>query len=492
MEGNCSPSSSREGLSQPSADGSKALKWSQHERVQGRRHSVPAKIPAPEDFSLQESPDKPKDFSHAQIEKSTLKGFSSGEKQEDLGKSSQKGTEKADSKPEAKMFTRRESKMSTATTATGPSSQHGSDESDYELGDSVDGSLQHGTDKSGSLDNEKADRRRRTSTYSPTANEVESKRRVTKSSVFSQRLTLTYREEAFAISTKQSPGMCGTPGNISTISTTSTSVPQIDFDLASLQQDTDNSGFSDRASCSVANPTPVTSAAARGAVRVDLVAAEMQLLRDFAERILSVAEEKGVVFVQALNKAVCFGAACSGDREEILALCSFRRELTQLKDWAEQLTTLVGEEDQLIGDLTKVLEVIKGIQLSPLGSAGTLKSVLPDSDQLNQVARSMDLRDLASEMQRLRNLAKRINSSVEDKAVQLADSLNEAVTENTRAFGRDDNLMKFSMNIEADLKQLKNYAKTLGVFVENKKVISDLGRMGDLVKNIKVHLLRRS
>jgi hypothetical protein len=104
----------------------------------------------------------------------------------------------------------------------------------------------------------------------------------------------------------------------------------------------------------------------------------------------------------------------------------------------------------------------------------------------------MDLRDLASEMQRLRNLAKRINSSVEDKAVQLADSLNEAVTENTRAFGRDDNLMKFSMNIEADLKQLKNYAKTLGVFVENKKVISDLGRMGDLVKNIKVHLLRRS
>jgi hypothetical protein len=47
------------------------------------------------------------------------------------------------------------------------------------------------------------------------------------------------------------------------------------------------------------------------------------------------------------------------------------------------------------------------------------------------------------------------------------------------------------MKIEAELKQLKDYADTLALFVENKHVISDLRRIGDLVKNVKVTLLRR-
>jgi hypothetical protein len=204
-----------------------------------------------------------------------------------------------------------------------------------------------------------------------------------------------------------------------------------------------------------------------------------------------------VAFVQALNAAVCFGAPCSGDREQILALCSFQRELTQLIDWAEQLSTVVGET-QLTSDLTKVLDITQGILASPLEPAGgslqPLNSAEPKhepSDQLSKVARSMDLHGLAAEMQGLTKLAERINGGVEDEAVQLADALNEAIIQNTRASGKDASLMNFSLKIEAELKQLEDYAGTLAVFVENKKVISDLSRMDDAVKTVKDHLLRR-
>jgi hypothetical protein len=102
----------------------------------------------------------------------------------------------------------------------------------------------------------------------------------------------------------------------------------------------------------------------------------------------------------------------------------------------------------------------------------------------------MDLRDIASDMQRFKKLARLLNSRVEADLLQLAQALNEAITQSTRASGRDAVLMKCSMQVEAELKQLKDYAGTLAVFAENRNLILELGRMGDIVTNVKVHLRR--
>merc|ERR1719487_27201 len=159
----------------------------------------------------------------------------------------------------------------------------------------------------------------------------------------------------------------------------STTIPQIDVDLVSLyagaskkgslQQD--SPGSSDRTSGPLAFTAIALLLAPRAVARGCLVdlSSEMQVLEDYAEAIISAAEDKSVEFVKALNKAVCFGAACHGDRVEILALCSFKKELTQLKEWAEQLSTIV-EAKKLIEDLTRALDVLKVIQLSQPELAG--------------------------------------------------------------------------------------------------------------------------
>jgi hypothetical protein len=432
--------------------------------VRARRHSEPSASAVTEKLSLQEGPGKPKKFSYT-------------EKQEDSDDSSHEGSEKGDSsKPDVDMHHRRERKFSVSTTAAGSSSDLDMDE--------------FGTEK----------------TESPPAATEAGSTLQTNSSIFSEQLTPKYEackyQELHAIRTSHPSDLCRPPGKNSTRnpSATSTTIPQIDVDFAgeyagaSQKKDTDNSGLSGHTRGPLAYPKSC-SAVARGS-GVDL-RSEMQLLEEYAEAIFSAAEDKGVQFLNALNQAVCFGAACYGDREEILALCTFSRELTQLKEWAEILSAIV-DGKHFISDLTRVLDVVKVIQLSPLGSTGvplqTRKSFVLEHDPvdpLNKVARSMDLRDLASEMERLKKLAKKINSRVKDKAVQLAASLNQAMTQNTRASYRDDLLIKFAMKIEAELKQLKDYADTLALFVENKHVISDLRRIGDLVKNVKVTLLRR-
>ena len=108
----------------------------------------------------------------------------------------------------------------------------------------------------------------------------------------------------------------------------------------------------------------------------------------------------------------------------------------------------------------------------------------------DSVARDVDLSDLALDMQRLKLFATKISARVQIKALQLVEELDDVVTEqNTRAFGRDERLLKFAMHVGADLKQLKEYSDTLSVFVANKELCSILFWMADLVKTVKVHML---
>lgn len=393
------------------------------------------------DLCLQDSPDKA-DVSYQKEEVTE-------------NESSQQGTDKGDfSDRGEKIHLRRHSKISAVTTTADGSSHQGSDdESDLGNSASTEGSLHPGTQKSKLIDDMQNAAFRR--------------------SLHPQGAT----EEESSLQHTPNPTWFG--------------------DKQTRQQGTGRSALAAHEKDPLAREYIPRHFPAASGHRGDL-RAEMQQLRNYAAKLYSTMEDTSVEFVKELNKAVCFGAARARDRKEILAFCSFRQELLQLKDYAEELAILV-EDGQLISDLAGLLDAVKEIQLSSFGkntADGGSQAALALSDHdphdpLIKIARSLDLRDLASEMQRLHNIATQVNSRVEEKALQLAEALNEAVNQSTRAVGRDEVLLKFATNAEAELKQLKEYADTLSVFLASDEVVSNLLKMSDLLQSVKVHVLLR-
>jgi hypothetical protein len=378
-------------------------------------------------------------------------------------KSSQRlsGDDAASSGSEQKVSVRRQSKLSAMATTAGGSSDRSAGDSDADS--SVEVLQPEAVEKSELVYFEKARQSRISNPSTAAAIDEDASLQIAEKSAHADRLTWTSRKS----------------GSSSSTSATTKQAP---------------SQHGKEKSLPLALECP-PSTNARGH-SCDL-RSEMRLLYDYAKNINSAVEDKGTQFADALSEAIA-RTSRSGDWEEIHSFCSFQKELKQLQRCAQKLSTIV-KDKHLVSDLARMSDVLIEFKLGLARNSATERSSLrradksagSDGDPLIKVARIMDLRFLASEMDHLKKIVRRINAKLEDRAVEEAALLNDAVTENRRAVDRDEILMKFSMSAEAELKWLKECAYTLSVFVENKQVVSDLDRLSDLVKDFQVYLLQR-